>query len=63
MIQYIIVGVVLLAAIAYVARQLVRIFKVKNNACGGCRGCDIKRQIMRNKTQEIKNKTQRCCNY
>ena len=50
MIQYTIVTIVIAIATAYAIRMLIRTIKVSRNACGGCPGCAIKKQMMRRKT-------------
>ncbi|WP_455763317.1 FeoB-associated Cys-rich membrane protein [Prevotella disiens] len=56
MIQYMIVGFVLAASLAYVIRMIIRTFKVSRNACGGCKGCAMRSQMMRNQQKKEKKK-------
>ena len=61
--QYIIVGIVLALAVAYVIRMLIRTIKVSRNACGGCKGCAIREQNDTKKTTlTLKKKVNSCCN-
>jgi large-conductance mechanosensitive channel len=46
MIQEIIVFIILSAVISYVVVSVVRKMRVKKtNACGGCTGCDLKKDL------------------
>lgn len=49
MVQYIIVFSIILFAIAYTLYSVVKTIQ-KNNAapCGGCSGCDVKKEILKN---------------
>lgn len=52
-----IVGFVLAASLAYVIRMIIRTFKVSRNACGGCKGCAMRSQMMRNQKKKKKEIT------
>ena len=62
MVQYIIVGIVLALAVAYVVRMLIRTIKVSRNACGGCKGCAIREQMMRKNNIRTQGKVNTYCN-
>jgi hypothetical protein len=40
--QYLIVGLIVLAAVAVTARRLIRFFKSPASKCEGCSGCGLK---------------------
>ena len=60
--QYIIVGIVLALAVAYVIRMLIRTIKVSRNACGGCKGCAIREQMTQKNNFSAQKKVNSCCN-
>ena len=60
--QYIIVGIVLALAVAYVIRMLIRTIKVSRNACGGCKGCAIREQMIQKNNFNAQKKVNSCCN-
>ncbi|MBF1461410.1 MAG: FeoB-associated Cys-rich membrane protein [Prevotella pallens] len=60
--QYIIVGIVLALAVAYVIRMLIRTIKVSRNVCGGCKGCAIREQMTRKNNFNAQKKVNSCCN-
>lgn len=62
MVQYIIVGIVLALAVAYVVRMLIRTIKVSRNACGGCKGCAIREQMMSKNNIRTQGKVNSYCN-
>ncbi|WP_144264671.1 FeoB-associated Cys-rich membrane protein [Prevotella intermedia] len=62
MVQYIIVGIVLALAVAYVVRMLIRTIKVSRNACGGCKGCAIREQMMHKNNIRTQGKVNSYCN-
>ena len=62
MVQYIIVGIVLALAVAYVVRMLIRTIKVSRNACEGCKGCAIREQMMRKNNIRTQGKVNSYCN-
>ena len=62
MVQYIIVGIVLALAVAYVVRMLIRTIKVSRNACGECKGCAIREQMMRKNNIRTQGKVNSYCN-
>ncbi|ERJ74670.1 hypothetical protein HMPREF0653_02157 [Prevotella disiens JCM 6334 = ATCC 29426] len=36
--------------------MIIRTFKVSRNACGGCKGCAMRSQMMRNQQKKEKKK-------
>lgn len=50
--QILIVYIILAATIAYSVYALVKYIRKKNDPCGDCSGCEIKKEI----TKNIKNK-------
>jgi len=55
MTQEIIVFIILSAVIFYVVFAVVRKMRIKKtNACGGCTGCDLKKDLMCKTSWEIK---------
>ncbi|GAB6976968.1 FeoB-associated Cys-rich membrane protein [Prevotella falsenii] len=62
MVQYIIVGIVLALSVAYAIRMLIRTIKVSRNACGGCKGCAIREQMMRKRSMQAQKKVNSYCN-
>ncbi|WP_369793296.1 FeoB-associated Cys-rich membrane protein [Prevotella sp. HUN102] len=57
--QYIILTVVLLLAILYVVRALIKTIRTANDPCGGCSGCAIHEQAMK-KTMSKHDKVAYC---
>jgi hypothetical protein len=51
MVQYIIITIVLLTAIAYVLWRIILIIRHSNDKCYGCSGCAIHDQLMRQRGQ------------
>lgn len=53
MLQEIIVFVIISASVGYTIYSVVKSVRIKKSApCGGCTGCDVKKEILKN----LKNK-------
>lgn len=49
MLQEIIVFVIISVALGYTIYSVVKSLHIKNSApCGGCTGCDVKREVLKN---------------
>ncbi len=47
MLQYIITGIVIAAAVAYAIISIIKSFKSNSSSCNGCNGCAIKKNYNR----------------
>jgi len=50
--QYIIIGVTVLAALAYIVWRIRKLLKEMSSPCYGCKGCALREQMMKNKMQK-----------
>lgn len=57
MTQYILIALILVAALGYVARQVYRAFSHGGDPCHGCSGCTMHQQLKDRKDKTCQEKT------
>ena len=62
MVQYIIVAIILLAAVAWTILKTREAFKESKSGCYGCKGCAFKEQVMKNHNYKEKGERPHCYN-
>ncbi|MDN4754912.1 FeoB-associated Cys-rich membrane protein [Porphyromonadaceae bacterium W3.11] len=52
LVQYIIVGVILLVVLFYMIRHIIRLFQQKDQGCSSCSGCSMNQDCGSSKEQK-----------